>query len=71
MKKVSPRLFFDEVPGIFFEDHKRSEYHVSHIVVFSLLVLSCLKFGNGVDIENMSICDFTAEHFSQLLFREK
>ena len=60
-----------------FEDHtgnadqKRSEYHVSDIVVFSFQVLSCLTPSNGVDIENMNICDFTAEPFSRLIFKEK
>ena len=41
-------------------DQKRSEYHISDAVVFSFLISSCLTFGNGVDIANMNICDFTA-----------
>ena len=61
----------------FFEDHagkpdlKRSEYHLSDIVIFSFIALSCSTFGIGVSIDNMNICDFTAKPFSQLSFEEK
>ena len=50
-------------------DQKRLENHVSDIALFSFLVLSCLTFGNGVDIDNMNVYDFTAENFSQLTIK--
>ena len=60
----------------FFEDHtgrpeqKRSEYLVLDIIVFFFLVLSCLTFGNGVDVDNVNTCNFTAKPFFQLIFKD-
>ena len=57
----SPRIFFCEVSEIF----KKSKYRVSGIAIFSFQVLSCLT--PSVDVNNISIYDFTAKPFSQLI----
>ena len=60
----------------FFEDHtgrpdqKRSKYHLSDVVVFFFSILSCLTFGDGVDLDNVNICDFTPKPFSQLSLKK-
>ena len=62
-------VFLEIHPGKL--DQKWSKYPISGIAVYFFLVLSCLILGDDADIEHTNVCDFTAKHFSQLIFEEK